>query len=204
MRGLLIVVSGPSGAGKGTVLKKVLERNENMEVSVSCTTRSPRPGEKEGVNYFFKTHEEFAEMLKNGEFLEYARVFDNYYGTPKGKIEELLDAGKDVVLEIDVQGTVKVKNSVNDAVYIFITPPSIAELKSRLMNRGTETEEQLALRLATSTNELRFACEYDYLVVNDTVEQAVQDIENIIKAERLKIKRTNKAKELLIEGEELL
>lgn len=204
MSGLLIVISGPSGAGKGTILKEVLKRNPNIEISISCTTRKPRPGETEGVSYFFKTHEQFAEMLKNDEFLEYAKVFDNYYGTPKVKVNELLEQGKDVVLEIDVQGTVKVKNGIKNAIYIFIAPPTMQELKRRLAGRGTETEEQMQKRLVTSTQELGYASEYDYIVINDVLEEAVENVEAIVKAEHLKIKRSNRIEQLLKEGVDLI
>ena len=185
-KGLLIVLSGPSGAGKGTVLKQLLEMNEQVCVSVSCTTRKPRPGEADGVHYSFKTHSEFKAMLRNGEFLEFAPVFDNYYGTPLFAVNEKREKGKDVVLEIDVQGALEVRRKVEDAVLIFIAPPSMDELKRRLVGRSTETEEQVEKRFSTAYYEMKFKNQYDHVVINDEVEKAAAEINAIIQQEHEK------------------
>lgn len=182
-KGLLIVLSGPSGAGKGTVLKEVIKQNKNVCVSVSCTTRPPRPGEVDGVHYYFKTMQEFKQMLRNGEFLEFAPVFDNYYGTPLFAVEEKRNEGMDVILEIDVQGALDIQQKVPDAVLIFISPPSMDELKRRLQGRNTESQEQVEKRFSTAYYEMKFKKQYDYEVVNDTVEQAAKDILAIIEKE---------------------
>lgn len=185
-QGVLVVISGPSGAGKGTVIKKLLEENENMCLSVSCTTRQPREGEVDGVHYYFKTMQEFKTMLRGGEFLEFATVFDNYYGTPVFAVEERRKEGKDVVLEIDVQGAMEVRKKIADAVLIFIMPPSMEELRKRLTGRDTETEEQIEKRFSTAYYEMKFKSQYDYVVVNDEVENAVAEIGRIIEKEHEK------------------
>lgn len=204
-RGLLLVVSGPSGVGKGTVIKKLVQDCDNIYVSVSCTTRNPRPGEQDGVNYFFKSKEEFATMLKNNEFLEYAKVFENYYGTPAQNVEEKLSQGKDVILEIDVQGALKVKESVGDrAVYVFVAPPSMLELKNRLTGRGTETEDQISKRFAMAFLEIGYLREYDYIVKNDVVEHAADTIKKIIEVEKCRVDFSPLTKKLIKESEEIL
>ena len=203
-KGLLVVISGPSGCGKGTIVRKLTERNEKICVSISCTTRTPRTGEKEGINYFYKTHEEFAKKLKQNEFLEYAKVFDNYYGTPVGEVERLRKAGNDVILEIDVKGALKIKKKIPDAVMIFIITPSMKELKRRLTERGTETPEQIDKRFATAYLELGYINGYDYLILNDDLNVAVEQIENVLKTEKLKPSRTDMVKKLLKEGDSLL
>jgi len=199
--GLLIVLSGPSGTGKGTLVRELVSGNENLCVSVSCTTRRPRINEIEGENYFFKTHDQFQWMLKQNQFLEYAKVFDNYYGTPLPKVEELRNVGKDVILEIDVQGALKVKEKVQDAVLIFVVPPTLKDLKQRLMHRATETDDQINKRFATAYLELGYAKDYDYIVVNDIVEKAVRQIESILYVEKLRACRNDKIDSLLKEGE---
>lgn len=190
--GLLLVVSGPAGVGKGTLDKALLERHQDMKLSVSATTRAPRPGEIDGVHYFFKTEEEFKAMIERNEFLEYMHVFQtNYYGTPRSFVEEQLSRGIDVILEIDVQGAMKVKKSFPNAVMIFIAPPSMAELKSRLIGRNTETLEQIEKRFATAEKEIAMLPEYEYVVTNDVVEMAVNRMEAIITAEKCKVSRSN-------------
>lgn len=190
--GLLLVVSGPAGVGKGTLDKALLERHQDMKLSVSATTRAPRPGEIDGVHYFFKTEEEFKAMIERNEFLEYMHVFQtNYYGTPRSFVEEQLSRGIDVILEIDVQGAMKVKKAFPNAVMIFITPPSMAELKSRLIGRNTETLEQIEKRFATAEKEIAMLPEYEYVVTNDVVEMAVNRMESIITAEKCKVSRSD-------------
>lgn len=189
--GLLLVVSGPAGVGKGTLDKALLERHQDMKLSVSATTRAPRPGEIDGVHYFFKTEEEFKAMIERNEFLEYMHVFQtNYYGTPRSFVEEQLSRGIDVILEIDVQGAMKVKKAFPNAVMIFIAPPSMAELKSRLIGRNTETLEQIEKRFATAEKEIAMLPEYEYVVTNDVVEMAVNRMESIITAEKCKVSRS--------------
>lgn len=190
--GLLLVVSGPAGVGKGTLDKALLERHQDMKLSVSATTRAPRPGEIDGVHYFFKTEEEFKAMIERNEFLEYMHVFQtNYYGTPRSFVEEQLSRGIDVILEIDVQGAIKVKKAFPNAVMIFIAPPSMTELKSRLIGRNTETLEQIEKRFATAEKEIAMLPEYEYVVTNDVVEMAVNQMEAIITAEKCKVSRSN-------------
>lgn len=173
-RGLLIVISGPSGAGKGTICKSFLERNPEVAISVSATTRSPRKGEVEGVNYYFMSKEEFKGKIEDNDFLEYAEVYDNFYGTPKSNVEELLEGGKDVILEIDIQGALKVKENTEEGVFIFILPPSMEELKARIIKRGSETPESLMKRFKSAYKEINFISRYNYAVVNDEVETAVE------------------------------
>jgi guanylate kinase len=189
--GLLLVVSGPAGVGKGTLDKALMERNNRIKMSVSATTRAPRPGEVEGVHYFFKTEEEFKAMVDRGEFLEYMHVFgSNYYGTPRSFVEQHLANGYDVILEIDVQGAMKVKQAFPDAVLIFITAPSMSEIKSRLIGRGTESMEQVEKRFATAFEEVKMIPRYDYVIVNDVVDKAVHHMEAILEAERCRVSRS--------------
>ncbi|MBR0422611.1 MAG: guanylate kinase [Clostridia bacterium] len=190
--GLLLVVSGPAGVGKGTLDKALMERNTRIKMSVSATTRAPRPGEVEGVHYFFKTEEEFKAMVDRGEFLEYMHVFgSNYYGTPRSFVEQHLANGYDVILEIDVQGAMKVKQAFPDAVLIFITAPSMSEIKSRLIGRGTESMEQVEKRFATAFEEVKMIPRYDYVIVNDVVDKAVHHMEAILEAERCRVSRSS-------------
>lgn len=188
-KGLLIVISGPSGAGKGTICKRFMERNKNVALSVSATTRSPRNGEVEGVNYYFMSKEKFKEKIEDNDFLEYAEVYDNYYGTPKSNVQEMLNSGKDVILEIDIQGALKVKENSEEGVFIFILPPSMEELKQRIINRGSETQESLMKRFKSAYKEINFVSRYNYAVVNDEVEIAVEKLEAIICAEKCRVDR---------------
>ncbi|MTI47731.1 guanylate kinase [Sporosalibacterium faouarense] len=188
-KGLLIVVSGPSGAGKGTICKKLLKKNKDIQLSISATTRSPRTGEVDGVNYYFEDKEKFKAMIGNNEFLEYAEVYGNYYGTPRKNIEEKLEKGIDVLLEIDIQGALNVKNIYSDGVFIFVLPPSMEELKKRIIGRGTETQEAIKKRFNSAYKELDYAFKYDYGVINDEVDEAVKKVEAIIIAEKCKVSR---------------
>lgn len=188
-KGLLIVISGPSGAGKGTICKKLVEKHENINLSVSATTRKPREGEIEGVSYYYKSKSEFENMIDNDEFLEIAKIYENYYGTPKKTIFDEINKGNDVILEIEMQGAMQIKKSYPEAVFVFILPPSLSELKSRIVGRGTETNAQIEMRFNSAYNEIKLVGEYDYFVFNNVVEKSVEDIENIIMSEKMKVIR---------------
>jgi guanylate kinase len=183
-KGKLIVLSGPSGAGKSTVIAKLLELRDDISFSVSATTRQPRPGEEEGVNYYFKSLEEFEDMIRTGEFLEYARYAGNFYGTPRRPIEELLAAGRNVILDIEVQGAFQVRNAMPEAPLVFLCPPGMDELERRLRGRGTDSEDKILVRLETAKGELKRAREYDYIVINDVVVDAAAELDAIITAEQ--------------------
>lgn len=187
--GLLIVISGPSGTGKGTICKKIVEKYNNINLSVSATTRKPRVGEIEGISYYYKSKNEFENMIKNGEFLEYAQIYDNYYGTPKKTIFDEIEKGNDIILEIEMQGAMQIKKAYPEAVFVFILPPSLNELKNRIVGRGTETDEQIEKRFNSAYNEIKLVGEYDYFVFNNVVEKSVEDIANIIIAEKMKVMR---------------
>lgn len=191
-KGLLIVISGPSGAGKGTICKSIIEKNDCW-ISVSATTRTPRAGEIEGTNYYFLTKEEFKKKIEDDDFLEYVEVYGNLYGTPRSKVQEMLDSGKDVILEIDIQGALKVKEKVDDGVYIFILPPSMEELKQRIIKRGSETPESLMTRFKAAYEEINFISKYNYAVINNTVEEAVKNIQCIITAEKCRVDRVKES-----------
>ena len=203
-RGLLIVISGPSGVGKGTVRKALFEmKNHNLEYSVSMTTRPKRPGEVDGVDYYFTTKEKFEEGIKNNKFLEYAEFVGNYYGTPLDKVNEKLDNGNEVVLEIEVEGALQVKRRVPDCVMIFIVPPSKEDLYKRLKSRGTESDDIINQRIEKANREFKKAKFYDYIVVNDEVNNAADRILAIIRAEHARTYRSiDKYYELIGEEEE--
>lgn len=188
-KGLLIVISGPSGAGKGTICKKLVEKHEKINLSVSATTRKPREGEIEGVSYYYKSKSEFENMIDNDEFLEFAKIYENYYGTPKKTFFDEISKGNDVILEIEMQGVMQVKKSYPEAVFVFILPPSLSELKSRIVGRGTETNAQIEMRFNSAYNEIKLVGEYDYFVFNNVVEKSVEDIEKIIMSEKMKVIR---------------
>ena len=188
-KGLLLVVSGPSGAGKGTICKALLNKNDQIKLSVSATTRKPRNGEVHGVNYFFIEKEEFTKMIENGEFLEYAQIYDNFYGTPKAAIIECLEKGQDVILEIEKQGARQIKEVYPEGVFIFVLPPSLEELKSRIVGRGTETQEEIEKRFSCAFEEINQIVNYDYFIVNEDIEKSVSDVEAIICAEKNKVTR---------------
>ena len=180
-KAILVVVSGFSGSGKGTIMKKLMEKySEKYALSVSATTRSPRPGEEHGVDYFFVTKEQFEDMIHKEELVEYAQYVSNYYGTPKAYVEEQLTAGKSVILEIEIQGALKIKEQFPDTLLLFVTAPSAEELKNRLTGRGTETQEVIAARLSRAVEESQGMEEYDYLVVNDKVDETVELVDTII------------------------
>ena len=189
-RGLLIVFSGPSGVGKGTVRQEIFSTPDHkFEYSVSMTTRQKRPGEVDSVDYFFRTREEFEELIKNGQMLEYAEYVGNYYGTPLTYVNETLDKGIDVFLEIEVQGALQVKKIVPDGVFIFLTPPDLDELKDRLVGRGTDSEEVIRQRIERAKEEIALMREYDYAVVNDEVPLAAERVKRIIEAEHFRVDR---------------
>ena len=189
-RGLLIVLSGPSGVGKGTVRKAIFESDDNdFQYSVSMTTRNKREGEIEGVDYYFRTREEFEALIEAGEMLEYAEYVGNYYGTPLSYVQKTLDQGKDVFLEIEVQGAKQVKEKVPDGVFIFLTPPDLAELRSRITGRGTDSAEVIDERMRVAREEIEMMALYDYAVVNDEVSKAVQRIREIISSVHFRVDR---------------
>lgn len=188
-RGLLIVISGPSGAGKGTICKELLNKNDDLYISVSATTRNPRDGEIDGVNYYFIDRSEFMKKIEADDFLEYAEVYGNFYGTPKSKVEEMLLSGKNVILEIDIQGALKVKENSKEGIFVFILPPSMEELKQRIIKRGSETTESLMTRFKSAYQEINYVSKYNYAVVNDQVEEAVKKIEAILTAEKCRVDR---------------
>lgn len=190
-KGTLYVLSAPSGCGKGTVLNELFKRTDNVYYSVSATTRQPREGEVDGVNYYFVTKERFLELVKNDGMLEYATFVDNYYGTPKAPIEKKLAEGKDVILEIETAGAMMVKSVCPEAVLIFMLPPSIEELVHRLEGRGTETEEVISKRVTQAYREIRLANNYDYVFINDDLSQAVDDLMMIMKSAKHLVNKNN-------------
>lgn len=191
-KGLLVVLSGPSGVGKGTVRKALFETDQEKNqffYSVSATTRQPREGEVDGKDYFFVSREEFEKMIEDEKLLEYAEYVGNFYGTPLDYIDKMTNAGKDVLLEIEVQGALQVKRRMPDGVFIFLAPPNLRELESRIVNRGTDSPEVIAERMDKARTELQLMTQYDYVVENDDVDLAVKRIQTIIKAEHLKVDR---------------
>lgn len=188
-RGLLLVLSGPSGVGKGTVCAALREMLPDLVYSVSATTRPPREGEQDGVNYFFKTKEEFQRMIEEDAFLEWATYVNNYYGTPREFVEKNLEQGRDVLLEIEVQGALQVKEKYPEGIFVFLLPPSIGELKNRIQQRGTESDEVISQRILVAQQELRMMSQYDYAVVNDEVHAACEQIRAILMAEHARTKR---------------
>ncbi len=193
-KGILTVVSGFSGAGKGTIMKELMKKySERYALSISATTRAPRCGETDGVEYFFKSREEFEQMIAEGALIEYAQYVGNYYGTPKAYVEEQLLAGKDVILEIEIQGALKVKRRFPDTVLLFVTPPSAEELKNRLIGRGTEAMDVIESRLARALEESEGMEAYDYLVVNDVLRDAVEQVHGIIQNEHYRVSRNIEA-----------
>ena len=187
--GILLVVSGPSGAGKGTICSAIRSIYPNLHYSVSMTTREPRKGEVEGESYYFRTNEQFEKLIQEDAFLEYARVYDHYYGTPKKYALDLINEGKSVLLEIDIQGAMQVKKRYPNGVFIYIVPPSLKILSGRLHDRGTDSEEVIRKRLSQITSELAMAHQYDYIVVNDVLEDAVHKTCSILEAEKCKLSR---------------
>ncbi|WP_417201945.1 guanylate kinase [Acetoanaerobium sticklandii] len=188
-KGLLVVVSGPSGAGKGTICKNFMELNKQMLLSISSTTRNPRENEIDGVNYNFITKQDFEDLIGTDSLLEYVHVFGNYYGTPKKWVLECIEKGKDVLLEIEIVGAMKVKEKYPDAILVFVLPPSLKELKNRIITRGTETIEQIENRMARAMQEIKTIEKYDYFIFNDNLTRAVDDLEAIISAEKNKVNR---------------
>lgn len=183
-KGILVVVSGFSGAGKGTVMKALLEKYDNYALSISATTRSPRDKEVDGREYFFKTVEEFEDLIVNDNLIEYAKYVDNYYGTPKAYVLDQLESGKDVILEIEMQGALKVKEKMPDTLLIFLTPPSAEELRKRLIGRGTETMDVIEARLRTANEEAKVMDQYDYILINDKLEECVDNLHELIQSEK--------------------
>lgn len=188
-KGILLVVSGPSGAGKGTICAAIRKVFQKLNYSISMTTRAPRKGEVEGTSYFFRTNEEFEKLIKEDAFLEYARVYDHYYGTPKKYALDKIENGESVLLEIDIQGAMQVKQRYPQGVFVYVVPPSLDVLSARIHGRGTDSEEVIQKRLAKITDELAMAHKYDYIIVNDVLEDAVHKVCSILEAESCKLSR---------------
>ena len=187
-RGILVVVSGFSGAGKGTLMKRLMEKYDNYALSVSATTRDPRPGEEHGREYFFHTKKEFEELILEDALIEYAQYVDNYYGTPKAYVEKQLNMGKDVILEIEIQGALKVKKKMPNTLLLFVAPPNAEELKHRLVNRGTESMDVIESRLSRASEEAKGMSEYDYILINDVIEECVDNMHSIIQSQHDAVK----------------
>ncbi|SDJ73421.1 guanylate kinase [Sediminibacillus albus] len=200
-KGILFVLSGPSGVGKGTVRKALFDKDTALKYSISMTTRAKREGETEGIDYFYKSKEEFERMIEEKKLLEYAQYVGNYYGTPKEYVEETLESGKDVFLEIEVQGALQVKENFPQGVFIFLFPPSLEELANRIINRGTETEDIVNNRLTEAKKEIEMMDAYDYVVVNDQIDTAVSKIQSIVRSEHCKRERVAKQYKKVLEAE---
>lgn len=200
-KGILFILSGPSGVGKGTVRRNLFRKVNDLKYSISMTTRKKRPGETDGVDYFYKTIEEFEALIKQNQLLEYAQFVGNYYGTPRKYVEDTLAAGHDVFLEIEVQGALQVKENFPEGVFIFLFPPSLDELKNRIVSRGTESQDLVLKRLRKAKNEIELMDAYDYVVVNDNVKRAVTKIQSIIQSEHCKRVRIAKQYKQLLEDD---
>jgi len=185
--GNLFIVSGPSGAGKGTIIQKTLKDRKNINLSISFTTRPPRDWEIDGKNYFFCSKDKFEEMIKNDEFLEYAVVYNYYYGTPKKPVIDALKKGEDILLEVDIQGALKIKKSYKKGIFIFVLPPSMKELKNRITDRGSETDEELNLRCISAFEEISYIQKYDYYIINDKIEKSISSFKAIMDAEKCRV-----------------
>lgn len=188
-KGILVVVSGFSGAGKGTVMKELMRRYDNYALSVSVTTRAPRPGEEDGREYFFRTKEEFEQLIREDALIEYAGYVDNYYGTPRFYVEQKLEEGKDVILEIEIQGAMKVKEKNPETLLVFVTPPTVEELKRRLEGRGTEKADVIASRLSRAAEEAEGMDAYDYILINDDLDECVERMHALIQSEHFRMSR---------------
>ncbi|MCI6006451.1 MAG: guanylate kinase [Blautia sp.] len=188
-KGILVVVSGFSGAGKGTVMKELMRRYDNYALSVSVTTRAPRPGEEDGREYFFRTKEEFEQLVREDALIEYAGYVDNYYGTPRSYVEQKLEEGKDVILEIEIQGAMKVKEKNPETLLVFVTPPTVEELKRRLEGRGTEKADVIASRLSRAAEEAEGMDAYDYILINDDLDECVERMHALIQSEHFRMSR---------------
>ena len=199
-RGLLLVLSGPSGVGKGTVRKHIFDHyNNDFDYSISMTTRDKREGEVEGQDYYFRSREAFEQLIESGGLLEYAEYVGNYYGTPLEYVNEALEAGRDVFLEIEVQGALKVRNKMPEAIFIFLSPPNLGELENRITGRGTDSSDMIKKRMKKAVDELKLIQYYDYVVENDDVDKAAQKIRHIIESEHLKVSRNLGAYTKIIE-----
>ena len=198
-KGLLVIISGPSGAGKGTIVSELI-KDKSYALSTSVTTREAREGEIEGVHYFFRDTKEFKKMIDKNELLEYAQFCENYYGTPMFYVEKKLEEGKNVILEIEVQGALQVKERYKDAILIFLTPPNINELRNRLEKRSTETTEKINMRMKRAKEEIKLINKYDYIVINNIVEEATKDINNIVTSEKMSAKRHSDLINIFLEG----
>ncbi|WP_138414941.1 guanylate kinase [Aquibacillus sediminis] len=200
-KGILFVLSGPSGVGKGTVRKALFEKDTELKYSISMTTRAMREGEQEGIDYFYRSRDDFENMIQNNKLLEYAEYVGNYYGTPRDYVEETLESGKDVFLEIEVQGALQVKKNFPEGVFIFLFPPSLEELKNRIVSRGTETEELVKNRLLAAKEEIDMMDAYDYVVVNDKIDHAVEKVQSIVRSEHCKRERVAKQYKKVLEAD---
>lgn len=200
-KGILFILSGPSGVGKGTVRKELFDQDTDLKYSISMTTRNKRPGERDGVDYFYKTKEEFERLVDQNQLLEYAQYVNNYYGTPRSYVEETIASGHDVFLEIEVQGAIQVKENFPEGVFIFLFPPSLDELKNRIVHRGTESNDLVLNRLKEARKEIEMMDAYDYVVVNDQVVHAVAKVQSIIQSEHLKRERVAKQYKKILEDE---